>query len=309
MVRAYRNGSAHVCEDGDEFASGLCIVRGGVRDDMLPLCHNSSALECAYWEPGSFDWTLISFLAELVVFLIMMAVLIALAVSCDALAMGVLAIALTIVGAIGIVAAGQMMDFMGNTQVDKEYVSYQGCRRHCDILSSSSAAFAAINQCEDNGTACNIDAGVNQMKYCVSCQSHKGAYVWLEYASSIVRAKAWFYVVLWLFIIMCDTVMGPIGNAAVVILMVLNIVLSLVTCGFVTEGGQRQVMRYVLSTEGDTLYSLLISVSILEIFTALGWVRWINSDMYQSYLKKNKKSGYDALHPAIEPADISNKGR
>ena len=316
-VQVYRNGSGYICDDGGLEGDGTCIVRNAGRDDALPLCHNSSELACAFWVAGGFDWIVI--VPELTVFLVAMLVIAALC--CWGRAPGVFcaAFVLIIMGTIGIMTAGQMLDFLGSTQVDLEYVSYQGCMRHCAIQTydGRDRAFAMYNQCRDNNTECGTSIDMEtqmRLEYCYGCQAHKDAHVWLEYASQAGRAKVWFYAALLLVILLLGKWMGYIAYRAVLVLVALNAVLSLVMSGFVTEPGQRQVMRYALTMEGDSIYSLFVSASILEILGACAVVGWLASDELES-LVNTRRAGYEKAPSSIldsvsiTPADVSSASR
>jgi len=314
MVQVYRNGSEYACDDG-AVTDGTCYVRGMDRNDSLPLCHNSSELGCAFWDPGEFDWAAIA--PELSVFLVAMLVIVVLCVVYECGGVLFATLILTIMGIICIVAAGQMLDFLGNTQVDLEYVSYQGCRRHCNIQSYESTEFAASNQCMDNNTECTKSPDPEtqmRLQYCYSCQSHKDAHVWLEYASQAGRAKVWFYTALYLVILLLGKWMGYIAYTAVSVLVALNAVLSLVMSGFVTDPGQRQVMRYALTIEGDPLYSLFVAASILEILGACACVGWLASDELAS-LVNTRRAGYKKAPSgildtvSITPANVVSTSR
>ena len=153
-----------------------------------------------------------------------------------------------------------------------------------------------------------------RLEYCYGCQAHKDAHVWLEYASQAGRAKVWFYAALLLVILLLGKWMGYIAYRAVLVLVALNAVLSLVMSGFVTEPGQRQVMRYALTMEGDAIYSLFVSASILEILGACAVVGWLASDELES-LVNTRRAGYEKAPSSIldsvsiTPADVSSASR
>ena len=321
-VQVYRNGSGYICDDGGLEGDGTCVVRNADRDDSLPLCHNSSELACAFWVPGEFDWIVLA--PELTVFLVAMLVFAWLSYARDAPSVLFATFVLTIMGTIGIITVGQMVDFLGSTQVDLEYVSYQGCMRHCNMQTyDDKIIFAISNQCKDNNTECKKSGDPEtqrRLEYCYSCQSHKDAHVWLEYASQAGRAKVWFYAALLLVILLLDSFaewMGYIAYRAVFVLVALNAVLSLVMSGFVTDPGQRQVMRYALTIEGDPLYSLFVAASILEILGACAVVGWLASDELASRVntRRARRAGYKKAPSgildtvSITPADVTSASR
>ena len=314
MVQVYRNGSGYACDGGALDEEGTCYVRNTERNDSLPLCHNSSASACAFWTEAEFDWNTavpeLVVLAVVIIFVVVYSFVFRPTLGEVAILRVGVVIAMTVGGVIGIIAAGQMLDFLANTQVDREYISYQGCRRHCDTQSYYSSKFAKSNQCKDNNTEClsSSDSSTRmELEYCYSCQAHRGAYVWLEYASYAVQAKVWFYAALCLACLLLDKWMGHASYLVVCLLAVCNAVLSLVMAGYLTEAGQRQVMRYALTMDGDSLYSLLISASILEISGALGLANWMQSDAFDARLREraNQKANYNALQNVpIEPRDL-----
>ena len=332
MVRVYRSGSGYACADGQLDLDGTCYVKGMDRDDALPLCHNNTALACAFWEPSSFDWVVV--VPELVVFLVaMVGVVVAMFVRDKwwkweeqrPASIFVLwsILALTIIGTIGLIAAHQMLHFMADTQVDLQYVSYQGCRRHCDFQVieplTRSAVFTQSNQCRDKGAECgSIPAGQAEAKtrleYCYSCQAQKDAYLWLLYASQAGRALVWFYTALVVASLLPYRVMGFMMYNVVMFLVFLSVVLSLVMAGYVTDPGQRQVMRYALTMEGDSIYSLFVSASILEILGACAVVGWLASDELER-LVNTRRAGYEKAPSSIldsvsiTPADVSSASR
>jgi hypothetical protein len=223
-------------------------------------------------------------------------------------------LALTIIGTIGLIAAHQMLYFMADTQVELQYVSYQGCRRHCDFQViqplTRSAVFTQSNQCRDKGAECgttSADEERRRLQYCYSCQAQKDAYLWLVYASQAGRALVWFYTALVVASLLPYRVMGFMMYNVVTFLVFLSVVLSLVMAGYVTDPGQRQVMRYALTMEGDSIYSLFIVASILGIGACGGVCAW-NEEAEKARLEaegRKKTDGDPAAKVIIQPADLA----
>ena len=266
----------------DESCNGEtpCVVPLDRRDDALPLCHNhSDATTCAIWEPTrGFELSGVA-IGLLVVVCVSWAAFIMVGIGPMAVAYGEinfgpflmllpLGIYMLIMSCVSLRASHEIFDFAARTQVDKEYIAYHGCLRHCilrgEVNDGVGRMITEYNQCMDRGPDCESSTD-REVVYCRSCQDHRDAFPYLERAAAALNAKVVFYGVLAalvppLVVWIKPAYVGRRVLAPLVLLLVADEVASLVMLGSVSDGGLRQVMMYASTMPGvgDTLFAVYV---------------------------------------------------
>lgn len=276
----------------DESCNGgtPCVVPLDQRDDALPLCHNhSDATTCAIWEPTrGFELSGVAIGLLVVVCVAWVAFIVGIGQMSEAygeinfgpfILLLPLAFYMLIMSCVSIRASHEIFDFAARTQVDKEYIAYHGCLRHCIQLGGvddgAGREIAEYNQCTDRGPDCRSSTD-REVVYCWSCQAQRGAFPYLERAAAALNAKVVFYGVLAALVpplvvwikpsYLGRRVLAPLG-----LLLAADEVASLVMLGFVSDGGQRQVMMYASTMPGvgDTLFAVYVVWCFLLVGLAM----------------------------------------
>jgi hypothetical protein len=258
-----------------------CVVPLDARDDALLLCHNNTDdIVCAIWVPT--DQFKVGGEPLLVASLVV--------VGCAwAMAMGVVwwmvvrslrsnwraVVTLLFVGVmalvcVSLVASSEIHSYAARTQVDKEYISYHGCLRHCIQKGRYDGAIRYTNQCMDGGTnnSCSTSANVEDLvefEYCKSCQAHRDAFPFLGYAATAMLCKMWYYPPLFLFLLFACRSQALFGVGLVAV--VADACVTLVMWGLISPGGQREVMAYAttMAGAGDGLFGVYTAWSVAAI--------------------------------------------